>query len=90
MTELSSPATPAQASALVLEALYEVAPDIDPATVDPGAHLQEDLDLDSMDFLNLVAALSDRTGLDLPESDYGQLDSVAGCARYLVARAAAR
>ena len=46
--------------------------------------LQEELDLDSMDFLNFVAAILDETGIDVPERDYPQLQSLDGCARYLV------
>lgn len=84
MTQPSPPTTPAQARALVIEALQEVAPDIDPAAVEPGARLQEDLDLDSMDFLNLLAALSDQTGLDIPETDYAQLGTVERCMSYLL------
>jgi acyl carrier protein len=75
--------------ALVLAALTDVAPDIDPATVDPAARLQEDLDLDSMDFLNLVTALSEQTGIDIPEADYDRLGSVDDCVAYLAQRSVA-
>jgi acyl carrier protein len=86
MTQPSPPTTPTEARALVLEALQEVAPDVDPATVESGTRLQEDLDLDSMDFLNLLAALSDQSGLDIPESDYARLATVEGCVSYLLGK----
>ena len=88
MTQPSPPTTSAQARTLVIEALQEVAPDIDATAVEPGTRLQEDLDLDSMDFLNLLTALSDQTGLDIPETDYARLGTVEGCARYLLGEGA--
>ncbi|HSG57505.1 acyl carrier protein [Seohaeicola saemankumensis] len=59
--------------ACFLEELTRVAPDIDPETVGPGAHLQDDLGLDSMDILNLVAALHARLGIDIPEDSYPEI-----------------
>ena len=47
-------------------------------------HLQEDLGLDSMDFLNLVSALLRRFGLPIPESDYPRLATPAKAVGYLV------
>jgi acyl carrier protein len=58
------------------EALVRVAPDLDPATIGEDDHLQEDLELDSMDFLNLVSALHVRLGVAVPEADYPRLATV--------------
>ena len=71
-----------------LEDLSKVAPDIDPATVGENDHIQEDLDLDSMDVLNLVTALHDRFGVDIPESDYPRIATVALAVDYLASAAA--
>jgi acyl carrier protein len=76
-------------TATVVDALLEVAPDVDPAALNHDALLREDLELDSMDILNLVVAINDATGIDVPEQDYGELTTVATIARYLDARAAA-
>lgn len=70
-----------------LEELARVAPDIDPATVGETDHLQDDLGLDSMDVLNLVAALHDRLGVDVPEADYPQIATLSLATVYLAARA---
>lgn len=59
--------------AAFLEELVAIAPDLDAATIDDNAHLQDDLGLDSMDFLNLVSALHKRFGLPIPEADYPRL-----------------
>ncbi|MEX0302860.1 MAG: acyl carrier protein [Leisingera sp.] len=71
--------------ALFLEELTRVAPDIDPAEVLDGDYLQDDLELDSMDVLNLVTALHKRLGIDIPEADYAKIATVASAVRYLSA-----
>ena len=72
--------------ALVLSSLGEIAPEVDLAAVDPAASLQEKLDIDSMDFLDFVVSLSERTGIEVPESDYSDLATVDACVSYLGAR----
>jgi acyl carrier protein len=52
----------------------------------PKGDLREEFDIDSMDFLNLVTALSKRLGTAMPESDYGQMDSFDAMIDYLAAR----
>ena len=65
--------------------LHRIAPEVDLDEVDPGAPLQEEIDLDSMDFLNLVTALHDTTGIEVPERDYPQVSTIAGFVRYVTA-----
>jgi acyl carrier protein len=72
-----------EARAIVARLLHGIAPEIDLADVDPRAHLQEALDIDSMDFLNLVTALHDETGIDVPERDYPQVATIDGFVAYL-------
>ena len=68
---------------VVQEELNNIAPEIDIATVDPAADLRETIDIDSMDFLNLVTALHHRTGLEIPEIDYPKLATLSGMVAYL-------
>jgi acyl carrier protein len=68
--------------------LGEFAPEADLDTLDRSALLQEELDLDSMDFLNAMIAVHDRTGVDIPEADYGQVATFDGLVRYVAERAA--
>lgn len=75
---------PDDARTAVLAALARVAPEIDPATVGDDDELQVELELDSMDFLNLVTAVSEATGVDIPERDYPQILTLASFAAYLV------
>jgi acyl carrier protein len=83
---MSLPTGPAEARALVVSTLVDIAPDLDPGSLDPDARLQEDLDLDSMDFLNFLTALSDECGVEIPERDYPRLATVSACADYLLAQ----
>jgi len=71
----------------VLDALASVAPEADLAGLDPKAALREELDLDSMDFLNFVLALHKSLSADVPERDYGKLATLDSCVEYLSTRA---
>jgi acyl carrier protein len=77
--------TDSEARELLLGALAEIAPEADGAVLDGGVELTEQLDLDSMDFLNLITALSERTGREIPERDYPQLRTLDDAVAYLVA-----
>jgi acyl carrier protein len=69
--------------ALFIEELVNVAPDLDAGTINKDDQLQDDLELDSMDVLNLVAALHHRLGVDIPEDDYLRIETPAKAADYL-------
>jgi acyl carrier protein len=71
----------------VLKLLGRIAPEMDPAAIDPAVPLREQLDIDSMDFLNFMIALHKETGADIPEKDYAKLASLNGCVDYLAATA---
>jgi acyl carrier protein len=66
----------------VLECLREIAPDRDPAAIDPDRDLREELDLDSMDFLRFVQALHRTLGIEVPEADYRSLRTLRGAIAY--------
>lgn len=71
---------------LVRGALTSVAPESENQPIEPEADFRDQMDLDSMDFLNFVIALHEATGVDIPEKDYPQLASLNGCIEYLTAR----
>ena len=60
----------------VVGALTRVAPEVEPASIRRDLALRDQLDIDSMDFLNFVIALHERLGVDIPEVDYARLSSV--------------
>lgn len=69
----------------VLAVLVTMAPEADMDTVDPDGDLRDQLDLDSFD-LNVLVELSERTGVEIPESDYDQVSTLTNCVAYIEAR----
>jgi acyl carrier protein len=69
---------------MVAAAIADIAPDVDPAELD--ADLHDDLGLDSMDLLNLTAAVVQRSGVEIPERDLPELRTLRRLEEYLVAR----
>ncbi|MBA3908481.1 MAG: phosphopantetheine-binding protein [Rhodobacter sp.] len=80
--------TPTDIRAGFIADLTAVAPDLDPGSIGDTDHLQDDLGLDSMDFLNLVSALHKRFGLPIPEADYPQLATPEKSVAYLASQLA--
>ena len=74
---------------LILNALTEVAPEADPAAVVGNEPLQEQFDLDSMDYLQFLENLSEASGAEIPERDYDALSTLDDCIAYLSSRVAA-
>ncbi len=70
----------------VLAALSSVAPEADASALDPREPLREQLDLDSMDFLNFAVALHSGLGIDVPERDYPKITTLDGCVEYVSAK----
>ena len=80
--------TRADISAVVVQALTRIAPEINPSGIDASANVREELDLDSMDFLNFVMDLHERFKIEIPETDYPRLYTLDGAVAYLAARTA--
>ena len=72
-------------SETVLRVLGEVAPEADLSSIRPDVPFRDQLDLDSMDLLNVVIALHKTLGVEIPEADYGKLATLAECVEYLQA-----
>ena len=61
---------------VVLDIIADIAPDEDLSAIKPEVKLRDQLQLDSMDFLDIVMELRKRHGIEVPETDYGQLASL--------------
>lgn len=72
--------------AIVLRELHKIAPEIDLNQLDASIDLREQVDLDSMDILNLAIAIHEATGVDIPEADYPQMVTIDGSVAYLRSR----
>lgn len=72
-----------EAKSLIIDVLSGIAPEADYAALPANAPLRVELDLDSMDFLNFISALHERTKIDIPEADYPKLFTLDSAAGYL-------
>lgn len=68
---------------LVAEVLAGIAPEADLATVGDDEDLRQALDLDSMDFLNLVTGLNQRSGVAIAQADVPKLYTLRGIVAHL-------
>jgi acyl carrier protein len=68
----------------VFEILHRIAPESDLDHIAADENLREALDIDSFDFLNVIIALHDKFGIDIPESDYPRVATLKGMIEYLV------
>lgn len=82
--------SPDETRSLLARLLHGVAPEVDLEEIDPSAPLQEAAELDSMDFLNLVTALYEETGIDIPERDYPRIATIDGFVAYVATDDGAR
>jgi acyl carrier protein len=72
-----------QCQKVVLDIIADIAPDEDLSNVKPDVRLRDQLQLDSMDFLDIVMELRKRHGIEVPEADYPKLASLDSCGEYL-------
>jgi len=70
----------------VFTALRRVAPDADPSALQPTQKIREALEIDSYDFLQFLIAINKQLGVEIPEADYGKLETTADIVAYLRAR----
>jgi acyl carrier protein len=68
---------------IILGIIRDIAPDEDLSNVDPAKRLRDQIDLDSMDFLDIVMELRKRYKIEVPEADYMKLSTLDGCVEYL-------
>ena len=78
--------TPDEIKQVIVDALMRIAPEIQPGSITPSASFRDQLDLDSMDFLNFVLALHERLGIEIPEVDYPRLCTLDGAVAYLASK----
>ena len=67
----------------IKDIIQTVAPDEDVSTLDRAERLRDQIDLDSMDFLDIVMELRKLYGVQVPEEDYKELGTLDGCVAYL-------
>ena len=70
----------------LLTILAQLAPEADMSALAPDIRLRDQLDLDSMDFLNFLIAVDEELGVDIPEADYPKGRTLADAVGYIGAK----
>jgi acyl carrier protein len=78
--------TKEQIRATVLEIISQIIPDEDLSALKGDIPIREQVELDSMDFLDIVMELRKRYGIEVPESEYTELATLDGSVAYLEPR----
>jgi len=73
----------------VIAAIQAIAPEVEASELRPDRSLRNQVDLDSMDWLNVIVGFHERFGVDIPESDYARLGSLDTIVDYLAQRTSA-
>lgn len=71
--------------AKLLKLLQPIAPEADMQSLSSDDNLREELDIDSVDWLNFIVSIDEEFGIDIPEADYDQLTTLDSIIRYLSA-----
>lgn len=76
--------------AVVVRILGDMAPEVDVSTLKPDVRLRDQIDLDSMDWVNFLIAVDEELGVETPEKDYPKLATLDRCVAYFRAKLAKR
>lgn len=78
--------TETELRAQLLAILGSIAPEARELDIDPEQSFRDQLDIDSMDFLNFVTAVHKQLGVPIPELDYPRLASLNGAVHYVLGK----
>lgn len=73
----------------VLAIIKSIAPELDASTLRPDQSLRRQIDLDSMDWLNVLMAIHEKLHVNIPETDYGKLGTLNDLVAYIEKKLAA-
>jgi acyl carrier protein len=73
----------------VVAILRRIAPEFDPKDLLESEPLRDQIDLDSIDWLNVLVGVNEQLHVDIPEADYEKLRTLSDLVRYLKARLSA-
>jgi len=80
---MNTPLVPDEIRQTVLRLLGEIAPEADLTALTPGVSFRDQLDIDSMDFLNFVIMIHKTFSVEIPEADYPKYATLDGCVKQL-------
>ncbi len=73
-----------QIRAVILEVIAQIVPDEDLSNLKGDVRIRDQVEMDSMDFLDIIMELRKRYGIEVPEDDYIKLATLDGAVAYLV------
>jgi acyl carrier protein len=68
---------------IIFQLLKKIAPDTEPSALQPGENIRETLNIDSFDTLQFIVALNKKTGIEIPEEDYGKIATLQALTAYI-------
>lgn len=68
---------------IIFRLLKKIAPDTEPASLEPGDDIRRKLEIDSFDALQFLVALDEHFGIETPEEDYGKTRTLEGLLNYI-------
>jgi acyl carrier protein len=83
---MNHPPAPDEIRETVLRLLGDIAPEADLHALKPHVSFRDQLDIDSMDFLNFVIMIHKTFGVEIPEADYPKFATLTGCVEQLSGR----
>ena len=69
---------------IIVDLLQQIAPDTEPSELKLDENIRETLNIDSFDFLQFVIALHEKTGVEIPEEDYGKINTIQNAIVYVL------
>lgn len=78
--------SPEEIRAIVRETIETIAPEVAEVPLVPTRPLRDQVDLDSMDWLNVLVGLHQRFGIEIPEADYRRLVTLDDIVAYVAAK----
>jgi acyl carrier protein len=80
--------TASQIRAIILEVIGQILPDEDLSKLKGDVRIRDQVEMDSMDFLDIIMELRKRYGIEVPEEDYMNLATLDSAVAYLEPRMA--
>ena len=70
----------------LVKSLKSIAPDTEPAQLQPDDNIRQTLGIDSFDYLQFIVAIDEQFGIETPEEDYGKIQTLRELTEYVAAR----
>lgn len=69
---------------IVINVIKHIAPDTEPESLQPDDNIRTKLEIDSFDALQIVVSLDEKFGIEIPEADYGKIQTLKNITAYLL------